>query len=284
MDTTTFFNQAPITYFDSQNAALAVRTYGNGPALIFVHGFPTHGYTWRHILPKLAKKYTCYVLDMPGLGESKWEDNTDFHFRVQAQRIIDFIKAQQIENCTIIAHDTGATTVRFVALNQNVSVEKLILINTEIPYHRPPWIQLYQLLSKMPFAHYAFRATLSSGLYVRSPMGFRAFYADKKLLKKSENLDPYVKPLTSSNRRNIGAFKYLRGIDFKYLDTLKEKHKDITAKVLLIWGTQDVTFPIQFVEKMLPQFKDAHLFRLENASLMPHEEQPEEVLKIILNN
>lgn len=284
VNTQSFFNLAVIHYFDTADATLAVRIYGSGPPLVFIHGFPTYGYTWRHLLPELSKKYTCYVLDMPGLGMSQWTEKTDFHFSTQAKRVVEFIKAENLEDCTIIAHDTGATTARFAALDQSIKVDKLIIINTEVPNHRPPWIPLYQFTSKLPLAHLVFRAFLKTDLFVRSPMGFRAFYADKSLLKKPENLKPYLDLLTESNRNVIAAFNYLRGCDLKYMDTLKEKHALIDAKVLLIWGTKDVTFPVKYGESMVSQFKNAHFFKLDDAALMPHEEQPEKVLEIILNH
>lgn len=282
MNNTNFFNQAPVEYFDTQNATLAVRTYGSGPAMIFIHGFPVYGYTWRYMLPELAKHYTCYVLDMPGLGMSKWTADTDFHFKAQTQRIVDFIKAKNLTTCSIIAHNTGATTARFAALETDAKVEKLILINTEIPDHRPPWIQLYQVGSRLPFAHLFFKLALKSNVFVRSGMGFKAFYANKELLKSPDYLPPYIDLATQSSHHLKGVFSYLRGCDLKYMDTLKNRHKDIEAKVLLIWGTQDVTFPVEYGESMLPQFKNAHFFRLENGSLMPQEELADRVVEIVL--
>lgn len=284
MNTLSYFQQAPITHFKSHNAALAIRKYGSGTPLIFIHGFPTHGYTWRHILPALAKKYTCYLLDMPGLGESKWDKKTDFHFKTQAQRIVDFIDKKGFKKCSIIAHDTGATTARFATLATAATVEKLILINTEVPFHRPPWIPFYQLIGQLPFAHLGFRLAMSNGPFLRSPMGFRAFYANKKLLKVPTNLSPYIAPVVASNAKMKGMLSYLRGCDLAYMDTLKDLHYQIEAKVFLIWGAKDVTFPVKYGRSMLKQFKNAQFFKLEYAALMPHEECPEEVVKIILNN
>lgn len=284
MDTLSFFQQALVTHFDSHNASLAVRKYGSGTPLIFIHGFPTHGYTWRHVLPALAKHHTCYLLDMPGLGDSKWSKKTDFHFKMQAQRVVDFIAAEGFKKCSIIAHDTGATTARFAALATSATVEKLILINTEVPFHRPPWIPFYQLASQLPFAHLAFRLAMSNGAFVRSPMGFRAFYANKKLLKIPANLSPYIAPAVASSAKMKGVLGYLHGCDLAYMDTLKDLHYQIEAKVLLIWGAKDVTFPIKYGRSMLDQFQDAHFFKLDYAALMPHEECPKEVVEIILNN
>ena len=278
------FDQAEIYEYVCVDSTLAYRVFGSGPALLFIHGFPVHGYTWRKLLPELMENHTCYVVDLPGLGLSQWSDKTNFHFEAQAARLIDFMKSKNIERCSIIAHDTGATTARLIALSEELKVVNLVLFNTEIPGERPPWIELYQKASLLPLAHFFFKMAVTNKYFIRSAMGFKAFYADKSLLENSENISPYIDLMTSNNERTKGALSYLRGCDLNYMDTLQERHKLIQSNVLLIWGVQDVTFPAEHGKKMSKQFRDAKFFSIENASLMPHEEQPEEVLAIIKSN
>ena len=192
MENDAIFNQAEVKHYECTDAIIAYRQFGSGFPIVFIHGFPVHGYTWRHILPELQKEHTCYVLDLLGLGLSKWTKETDFHFKAQANRIIDFLKSKEINSCSIIAHDTGATTARVVALSKEIEINTLVLFNTEVPNHRPPWIPLYQKASLLPFSHYVFKASLKNKLFVRSSMGLRAFYADKRLLKEESNIAPYL--------------------------------------------------------------------------------------------
>ena len=81
------FATASLERHDVADATLAVRRFGSGPALVLIHGFPVHGYTWRALLPALAEHHTCFVLDLPGLGDSGWTDATDFSFTGQARRV-----------------------------------------------------------------------------------------------------------------------------------------------------------------------------------------------------
>ena len=78
------FNEAEIKYYECPDSTIAYREYGSGFPMIFIHGFRVHGYTWRHILLDIQKIFRCYVLDLPGLGLSKWTKETDFHFKAQA--------------------------------------------------------------------------------------------------------------------------------------------------------------------------------------------------------
>ena len=281
MDINTFFNQAEIKEFHSTDATIAYRKYGNGPPVLFIHGFPVHGYTWRKILPELSKKHTCYVVDLPGLGLSQWTEKTNFHFEAHSDRLVQFLKSADINSCSIIAHNTGATTARLMALSKEIEVPTLILLNTEVPNHRPPWIELYQKASQLPLSHHFFKLSLKNKYFVRSGMGLKAFYTDKRLLKEEENIAPYIDLVTSTTKSMKGALSYLRGCDLKFMDTLKEKQKLIKSRVVLIWGEDDVTFPVEYGEKLASQFKAAEFYRIPNASLMPHEEKPKEVLEII---
>ena len=102
------------------------------------------------------------------------------------------------------------------------------------------------------------------------------------MLNNPNNLAPYIKPIISSKKRTIGAFKYLKGIDWRIVDSFKESHKKIKAKTLFIWGENDKTFPIKYAKEMIKQFNEhCKLIKISGASLLPHEEKSEEVGNLI---
>ena len=283
MTTEEYYYSKPITLYNLDDSSIALRVYGQGPNLVFIHGFPTHGYTWRKIVPVLAERNTCFVLDLPGLGDSKWSSTTNFSSQGQAGYAIELLKKLKIPEYSIVAHNSGATVARIIALNECNKVQKLILFNTEIPNHRPPWIPFYQKIGLLPFVPFFIKQALQMKWFIKSSMGFRELYADESLLFLPENLDPYIKPLISSKVKMIGAFKYLKGIDWKTIDEFKITHENIKAETLFIWGSNDKTFPLKRGKEMLSQFKcKCDLVIIDNASLLPHEEKPKEVSEQIL--
>lgn len=256
-------------------ADMAVRTIGAGPPMLFVHGFPTHSFTWRDLLPLLSPHFTCVLVDLPGLGSSQWDGRADLSFSVQTARLAQLIDDLDLRALTVAAHDTGATLARLLALARPSRVTRLALLNTEIPGHRPPWIEFYQAFSRLPGAVAVMRALFTQRLFVRSSMGLGAFYSNKALLDRPEVLDAYVQPLVASRSATAGALAYLRGVDWALLDTLEERHRDIAAETLFLWGEDDPTFPVDQAEAMLKQFRGAPRFvRIAGASLLPHEEHP----------
>jgi pimeloyl-ACP methyl ester carboxylesterase len=276
-----FYFAAPLRRIRTADATLGLRQYGQGPALLLVHGFPLYGFTWRHLLPALSRHFTCYVPDLAGKGESDWNGGTDFTFPGHAARLKQLADQLGLERYALMAQDTGATVARCLALDDPARVTKLVLFNTEIPHHRPPWIPLYQFLTGLPGAKLSFRLMLSSRLYRRSGMGFGGCFTDLDLLD-GEFHRYTVQPLLDSPRRLEGVLKYLRGLTWPVVDALAENHRRITAPTLLVWGEDDPTFPLAQARPMVEQFPHAQLVTVPGAKLLLYEEKPQAVLDLVL--
>lgn len=265
-----------------ENTTVAFREFGTGEVIVFIHGFPTNGYTWRHLLPTLSTKFRCIILDLPGLGGSTWSDNTDFSSNAQAGYVEKVLKRKNIENFSLIAHNSGATVARIIAINEAKKVKNLILLNTEIPNHRPPWIPFYQKIGTLPFVLNLIQKLLSQDWFIKSSMGFKEAYSDKSMLENAENITYYLTPLISSKEKAIGAFKYLKGIDWKTIDNFKFTHGLIKANVLILWGEDDKTFPLQLAIEMKEQFNTNLQFKIiKDTSLLPHEENPRSISNLV---
>ena len=277
-----YLSTEPINY-KIDDASITVRKFGKGKPLVLVHGFIVHGYTWRKMIPKLSENFTCYVLDLPGFGDSEWNSKTDFTFTAQSKRLVKLFTKLNLTNYSILAQDTGASIARMVAVTEQNNVDKLVLINTEMPNHRPPFIPMHQFLAKLPLANLMFRSLLKIGFIVRSPLLLNQFFYDKSKLKIKENLDKYVIPLKTSKDKMFGMLGYLKGIEWKVVDNFAKSHSKIKAKTLFVWGENDKTFPIKLAEKMPSQFKsECSLITIPKSALMPQEEKPNEVLETII--
>ena len=177
-----YLSTEPINY-KIDDASIAVRIFGKGRPLVLIHGFAVNGSTWRKIIPELAKHFTCYVVDLPGFGDSGWDRKTDFTFTAQSKRLVKLFKKLDISNYRIIAQDTGASIARLVAIAEQDNIEKLVLINTEIPNHRPPFIPLYQFFARLPFANFMFRSLIKIDTFVRSRFFLKEFILTNRNLE-----------------------------------------------------------------------------------------------------
>jgi pimeloyl-ACP methyl ester carboxylesterase len=269
----------PATFVDVGSARIAYRSIGRGRPLLLVHGWPFTSYAFRHVIPALAERFTCVLPDLPGLGETEWRPSTDFRFAAQAETLQRFVRAVALDEYAVLAFDTGATIARQLALIDGERVERLVLLNTEIPNHRPPFIPLFQRLAPLPGNASAFRLLLRSRLFRRSAMGFGGCFVDLSLIDGDFH-ERFVQPLIDSPRRIAGAMAYLQGIDWALVDGLARRHAEIAAEVLFVWGSEDPTFPIERARPMVGQLRRCRgLVAVPGARLLVHEERPAEVAR-----
>lgn len=276
-----FFARAALETFEVGDARMPYRRYGKGPDLLLVHGFPLSGYTWRHVLPALAARHTCHVIDLAGLGQSEWNEKTDFTFEGHARRLMSLVEQLGLKRYDLLAQDTGATVTRCLALMDGLRAGRQVMINTEIPGHRPPWIVEYQVLMRLPFTPWVFRQLLKSRTFNRSPMAFGGCFANLDLIDGDFHAR-FIEPCTIHPRRVEGLRDYLIGANWPTVDAFATRHAEFREPVLLLWGEDDPTFPLPRAKAMLPQFRDARLVTIPRAKLLPQEEQPEAVAQAVL--
>jgi pimeloyl-ACP methyl ester carboxylesterase len=268
---------APLEYIGDGAEALALRRIGQGPSLIMVPGFPLHGLTYRRVAALLSDRFTCCAVDVPGTGASRWSAASDFSFVAQATRISRLIDTLGTDRVAVLGHDTGASIARHVALAEPSRVDRLILLNTEIPGHRPPWIRTYQRLLGLPGSAGLFRTLLRSPTYLRTGMGFGGCFHDRSFID-GEFRRLFVEPIVADPRRAAGYAKYLRGFDWEENDAFESRHAQIRARTLFIWGRDDPTFPEPLARLMARQFQSCAGFEsIPDARLLVHEERPIEV-------
>jgi len=280
-DDARLFHSAPAQHYDAGDARIPHRRYGQGPDLLLVHGFPLSGYTWRHVLPALAAQHSCHVIDLAGLGESEWNEHTDFTFEGHARRLKSLLDQLGVTRYDLLSQDTGATVARCLALMDPQRAGRQVMINTEIPGHRPPWIVEYQYLMRLPFTPWVFRQLLKSRRFNRSPMAFGGCFDNLDLIDGDFHR-AFIEPCVNDPRRIEGLRDYLIGANWPTVDAFATRHAEFREPVLLLWGEDDPTFPLPRARQMLPQFKDARLVAIPKAKLLPQEERPEAVAREVL--
>lgn len=280
-DWTTILSEPP-NFQDLGTSSIAYRWVGAGEPLVFITGWPFNQTTYYNLIPHLADHYTCILLDSPGLGQTVWQDNYDFTFPGQAKTFERFLDALELEPCSVVAHDTGATIARLLVADNIDRIRRFVILNTEIPHERPPWFPLYAKLFKLPFARVPFQLGLRSRMFLKSPMGFGGAYDNKNLID-DDFVTRYVRPVIADDHRFEGLSRYLRiGLDFKLIDSLSEVHQRITIPVHFVWGAADPTFPIEPARRMMADFPNCDgMTEIPKGKLLSHEEFPEATAEAI---
>ncbi|MEX1253428.1 MAG: alpha/beta hydrolase [Dehalococcoidia bacterium] len=268
-------------FIDVGQARVCYRQAGEGPALVLVHGFPLSGLTWRGLVPHLSKQFTCHAFDLIGLGESTSHDATDFTSPGQGRVLQQALRAVDVSSYALIGNDTGGWVARELALLEPERVTRLVLTNTEIPGHRPPWVPLYQRLARLPGSSALFRTILMSRRTRRSAAAFGGCFEDLDLID-GEFYDLFLAPLVSSPQRLAAALQFMWRMNFERLDRFAQLHGQLTMPVAFLWGTADPTFPEATARAMASQFPNVAQFTsVANAKLFFYEEHPDMVAELV---
>jgi haloalkane dehalogenase len=262
-------------------ASVHCRRDGSGPAVVFVHGFPLSGHTWDKVVSQLRDRFTCYTPDLIGFGRSHSTSADDYSSQGQARVLRATLTLLGVESYALVGNDSGGWIARELALIDKTRVSHLLLTNTEIPFHRPPWIPMYQALAHVPGFRAVLRTFLASSALRSSPLVFGGCFHDLTNLE-GEFHRRFIEPLLGSAARMEGALQFLRRMKFARLDEFHRLHRELTLPTLFVWGADDPTFPEPRAREMLRQFPNAAGFHpVKQAKLFVHEEHPQEVARHI---
>jgi len=262
-------------------AAVRWRRDGAGPAIVFLHGFPLSGETWDGVVAYLRDRFTCWTLDLIGLGGSSSTADDDYASPGQARAFAAVLSELGVGSYALVGNDTGGWIARELALVDRQRVARLVLTNTEIPGHRPPWIPTYQMLARLPGTALVFTQLLKLPAFRRSSLGFGGCFHDPRHID-GEFHARFVEPLLHAPGRMDGAMRFLRQMNFARLDECARLHRELTMPTLFVWGADDPTFPEPRARAMLPQFPNVAGFHaLPDAKLFFYEEHPAEVARLV---
>jgi pimeloyl-ACP methyl ester carboxylesterase len=99
------------THIETNGITLNVVEEGEGPAVLFVHGFPDGWRGWRRQMEAVAAAgYRAISLDMRGYGDtSKPEDAALYTVFYCVGDLVGVLAELGIERATLVGHDFGAT-------------------------------------------------------------------------------------------------------------------------------------------------------------------------------
>ena len=94
---------------NQQSINLTVHEVGEGPAVVFCHGFPELAYSWRHQLPVVAAAgFRAIAPDQRGYADSSAPpDVTDYGLTELAGDMAGMLDALKIDRAIFVGHDWG---------------------------------------------------------------------------------------------------------------------------------------------------------------------------------
>lgn len=279
-DAVDLFRRAPERHIDVGAGEVAYRRVGAGPDVLFVHGWPVSGATFRGLLPHLADHLTCHVIDLPGAGSSRFDAATPLSVDQHIASVRAVVDALGVERLAVVGHDSGGLIARH-AVAGDPRLRAMGLIDTEQSQGLNWRFRLFLAGRHLPGFPAVLRWAVGRKRIRRSDFLLGGAFADKALLD-GEFDELFLGPLRRSPEHLDAAIRVLRTFRAQHVHELGAVHRRIEVPVQLVWGAGDPFFPLAWAREMVGTFPDARLQVIEGARLFSHEEKPEAVAEALL--
>lgn len=274
------FRKAPHDYIAVDTGELAYRTVGTGPDVLFVHGWPVTGATFRQLIPYLSQHVTCHFIDMVGAGDSRFEIGQELSVAKNIEHVRHVVDHLNLSDVALVGHDSGGMIARY-AMAGDSRLRSMALIDTEQPQGVNWKFKQFISMRHIPGVEHALAWAVTKPRLRRLSLLLGECFTDNSLLD-GEFEEFFLKPLYDNKNRRKGAGEVLRSFDMSLIHNLQQAHNEIKVPVKWVCGENDPFFPLQWSKEIVNTFENASVHIVPNAKLFCHEEKPEEVANAIL--
>lgn len=245
---------------------------GSGPPVVLVHGTPSWSYLWRALVPSLAERFTVYVWDLLGYGQSEQREGQDVSITAQARYLGELLEQWGIERPAVAGHDIGGAIVLRAHLREGCSFRCLSLIDAVVfnPWNTPTTMHIRR--------HRDAYATMPGHIYetvVRAHL--RTAFA---IEPGREVLDAYFRPWSGQT----GQRAYLRKLDqIDEAETamLEPRLTEVRLPAQVIWGERDTWLPPELGKRLANALPNATLELVPGAGHFSIEDQPAAIASLL---
>lgn len=274
-------------FFPWKHGRVFYKTSGTanpGPPVVFIHGVGAgaSSFMWRKNFDELAQDFRVYALDLLGFGFSDKPAAAPYSADLYVELITDFIREVAGYPANIIASSLGAAYAIRVADEHPELINSLILnapAGADALNRRPGMAgaAFYGLLQS-PVLGTSFYNVMASERSIRDYARDNLFYDHRRVTNRLvANL--YATSHQPGAQHAIAAF--LSG----YLNTdTRSPFSRLNQRVVLVWGKQDATTPLEKGLSLLELNPQASLEVFDYCRMMPEQEQPERFNALVRAN
>jgi pimeloyl-ACP methyl ester carboxylesterase len=264
-----------------QGARMRYLCAGSGPPLLLLHGLLGYSFSWRFVIPVLAKESTVYAPDMLGAGFSECPANLECSLHACAERVLLFADHLGIESFDLLGTSHGGAVAMMVAARaaekQRDHVRSLILVAPVNPWSNhgrrlAPFLSR-GLVAKL-FPAIAPRATFAHGWILRR------LYGDTNRISAG-TLEGYKRPF-ETNATMEYPIRILSswGKDLRELETRLPGIEHLPT--LILWGSLDRAVDPVSAQALQSHFRNVRTVTFEGVGHLPYEEVPREFNDAVL--
>jgi pimeloyl-ACP methyl ester carboxylesterase len=241
---------------------------GEGSPLLLLHG-TYWSRVWKPVIPRLAQNHEVFAFDYPGFGRSGGRLAAE-NARVPrlAELILRAADMLEVGDTFFLAgHDIGGAVAQHITAFSQNRVRKLALVNSVL-YDSWP----VPRVARFRDPKVARNVTPEELIKLRREALGRAV---KRGLSSAEE-EGYLSPWRSEDATR-SWMALAAAADSRYTMELVEPLQRSGIPILLVWGEEDKSQPIEYARRFAREFHQAHLVAVPGASHIPMEDNPEMV-------
>ena len=244
-----------------------VEIIGQGQPLVLLHGWGMHSGVWQPLIKKLSAQYMLYLVDLPGMGNSRPIE--PYHLHALADEVAQVIPGVS----DILGWSLGGLVAQRIALNQPDRIRRLILVgSTPCFVNKNDWDLGVNPVNFESFAEAVnsdYKATILQFLTLQC---MKADDARSTLKQLRASFDTRPTPTQTTLQR---ALHVLLESD------LRAEVSNIRKPTLLIHGDRDTLAPVQAAHWMMQQLPHGFLRVMSGSAHAPFLSHPDQFITAI---
>ncbi|MEO1061763.1 MAG: alpha/beta fold hydrolase [Actinomycetota bacterium] len=108
----------------------------DGETIVCLHGEPTWGYLYRHMIGPLSRRHRVIVPDHMGFGKSETPQDRPYTLQTHVENLAALVDHLGVGDLTLVMQDWGGPIGTGYAVRQPERVKRLVLANTIAGYGR----------------------------------------------------------------------------------------------------------------------------------------------------
>lgn len=278
-------------FVDARGQKVWHREAGNGPPILFLHGFPQTGHCWRGMIDRLGDRFRLLMPDVPGFGASDAPPEHDAG--VVASILVDYLDAIDADNAIVVGHDWGGAFAFRLALDHAQRVPKLVVTNTAFRQLSPLHSWYIWLFNIPVLPELAFKVggdqILSFFMQGATPSAKRSVFEGEPLrIYRDAYRDParlssalaYYRTVTRKAVSKQVRARFGGGVVTS--DAVAGGPRRIDMPTLIVWGMKDPALPPKLLYGMKRDIPQAEVVELADCGHFVPEECPDELAEAIL--
>jgi pimeloyl-ACP methyl ester carboxylesterase len=255
---------------------------GEGPALVFTHGWLANANLWRGVVDRLADRFECVVLDLPlGAHRTPMNPEADLSAEGCGRLISDALEGLGLEDITLVGNDSGGAYCQIALAERADGVARLVLTSCETPYDQfpPEPFDGLPVAAQDPETLGKLLSALEDPEVRKLPVAFGLLM---KRPVEREISDAYALPCVREPAVLRDTAKVMAGASTDAV------HRAGAALIdgwrnptLFVWSREDPVFPVEHARRYAEALGDARVVEVDDCYSFTPEDQPAAVAEAI---